>query len=206
MGIRTARRHALSSIACGRPLAVCRAAAGLTAIAALAACGSSAPTVSLPPKQSDAPVAAASSSAAPTSAKQAVIEAYMAFWPASSLAEKTGNATKAQAILAPYVASTYITYMISGMQSAWAKGEVGWGSSVEHIQSVIVATLNSGEQTAVVKDCQNDSDSGLASAQTGALVPGTLGSAEQELYTSMGLLDGRWLIEQVTFIGDTCTG
>jgi hypothetical protein len=206
MGIRTARRRALSPIACGWPLALCRAAAGLTAIATLAACGSSAPTVSLPPRQSSAPAAAASSPAPQTSAKQAVIDAYMAFWPASSRAEKTDNATKARAILAPYVASTYISYMISGMQSAWAKGEVSWGTSVEHIQSVVVATLNSGQQTAVVRDCQNDSDSGLANAQTGALVPGTLGSAEQELYTSMGLLNGHWLIEQVTFIGDTCTG
>jgi len=206
MGIRTARRYALSPLACLRPLAACRAATGLIAIAAVAACGSSAPTVSLPPKQSTAPASAASSSAATTSAKQAVIDAYMAFWPASTQAEKTDNATKAQSILAPYVASTYISYMISGMQSAWAKGEISWGTSVEHIQSVIVATLNSGEQTAVVRDCQNDSNSGLADAQTGALVPGTLGSAEQELYTSMGLLNGHWLIEQVTFIGDTCTG
>jgi predicted small lipoprotein YifL len=206
MGIRTARRHALSRIACCRPLAVCRAAAGLTAAASLAACGASTPSVSLPPKQSSAPAAAAASSVAPTSAKQAVIDAYLAFWPASSQAEKTGSATKAQVVLAPYVASTYIGYMISGMQSAWAKGEVGWGTSVEHIESVIVATLNSGEQTAVVRDCQDDSHSGLASAQTGALVPGTLGSAEQELYTSLGLVNGHWLIEQVTFVGDTCTG
>jgi predicted small lipoprotein YifL len=206
MGIRTARRDALSDMTCDRPLAVCRAAAGLAAIASLAACGTSTPTVTLPPKQSSAPAATASSSGAPASAKQAVIDAYLAFWPESSQAEKTGNATKARAILAPYVVSAYISYMISGMQSAWAEGEVSWGTTVEHIQSVTVATLNSGERTAVVRDCQNDSDSGLANARTGALVAGTLGSAEQELYTSMGLVNGHWLIEQVTFVGDTCTG
>ncbi len=205
MGMRTARRHALSPMVCGRPLAVCRAVAGLTAVAALAACGSSAPTVSLPPKQSSAPVAAASSSAAPTSAKQAVIDAYLAFWPASGHAETVGNAPAAQAILAPYVAPSYISYMISGMQSAWAKHEVNWGASVEHIQSVFVATLNSGAQTAVVRDCQDDSHDGLANGQTGALLPGTLGPAHQELYTSLTLINGRWLIEQVTFVGDSCT-
>jgi hypothetical protein len=202
----TARHRAVSHIACCWPVAVYSAAAGITAIASLAACGPSTPTISLPPKQSSAPAARASSAAATTSAKQAVIDAYMAFWPASSRAEKTDNATKAQAILAPYVASTYIIYMVSGMRSAWANGEVSWGTSVEHIQSVILATLNSGQQTAVVRDCQNDSNSGLANALTGVLVPGTLGSAEQELYTSMGLVNGHWLIEQVTFIGDTCTG
>jgi hypothetical protein len=206
MSIRTARRDSLSHVASCRPLAVCRGAAGLTTIALLAACGASRASVSLPPKQSSAPTATASASAAPTSAKQAVIDAYLAFWRASSLAENTDSATRAQAILAPYVISTYIKFMISGMQSAWAKGQVTWGASVEHIQSATVATLNSGEQTAVVRDCQDDSHSGLANAQTGALVPGTLGSAEQELYTSMGLVNGHWLIEQVTFVGDTCTG
>jgi hypothetical protein len=206
MGIRTARRHALSHVARCRPLVFCCSAAGVAALACVAGCGASAPSVSLPPKQSGTPAATAAASAAPTSAKQAVIDAYLAFWPASSQAEKAGDAAKAEVILAPYVASTYINYMISGMQSAWAKGEVSWGASVEHIQSVIVATLNSGEQTAVVRDCQNDSESGLANAQTGVLVPGTLGSAEQELYTSMGLVNGHWLIEQVTFVGDTCAG
>jgi hypothetical protein len=206
MGIRTARRHALLYVASWRPFALCRGAAWLTAIAPLAACGASGASVCLPPKQSSALAATAAASAAPTSVKQAVIDAYVAFWRASSRAEKTDNATRAQAVLAPYVASPYISYMISGMQSAWAKGEVSWGTSVEHIQSVIVATLNSGEQTAVVRDCQDDSHSGLADARTGSLVPGTLGSAEQELYTSMGLVNGHWLIEQVTFTGDTCTG
>jgi hypothetical protein len=206
MGIRTPPRHALSPTACSRLPAVCRAAAGLAAIASVAACGASAPSVSLPPRQSSASAAAAASPAMPTSAKQAVIDAYLAFWPASSQAEKAGNATAAQAILARFVAPDYISYMISGMQSAWAKGEVGWGASVEHIQSVIVATLNSGEQTAEVRDCQDDSHSGLANAQTGALVPDTLGSAEQELYTSLSLVNGHWLVDQVTFVGDACTG
>jgi predicted small lipoprotein YifL len=206
MGIRTARRHPLSDIASCRLLAVCRCVAGLTTIASLAACGANGTLVSLPPMQSSAPAATASASAAPTSAKQAVIDAYMAFWRASSQADKTDSPTRAQADLAPYVTSTYISFMISGMKSAWAKGEVSWGTSVEHIQSVIVATLSSGEQTAVVRDCQDDSHSGLANDLTGALVPGTLGSAEQELYTSMGLVNGHWLIEQVTFVGETCTG
>ncbi len=199
MGIRMARWHAPS------PAALCRGTVGLTAVASLTACGARVPSVSLPPRQSSPPVAAASPTTAPSS-KQAVIDAYLAFWPASSQAEKAGDATAARTILAPYVAPNYIGYMITGMQSAWAKHEVSWGASAEHIQSVIVATLNSGAQTAVVKDCQDDSQDGLASAQTGVLVPGTLGSAHQELYASLSLVNGHWLIEQVTFVGDTCTG
>ncbi|MGH3302157.1 MAG: hypothetical protein ACRDOK_10830 [Streptosporangiaceae bacterium] len=162
--------------------------------------------MSLPPKQSSAPAAGSPSVAAATSAKQAVINAYLAFWPASSQAEKAGNAAAARAILAPDVDPNYISYMISGMQTAWTKNEVSWGTSTEHIQSVTVATLNSGAQTAVLRDCQDDSHDGLASAQTAQLVPGTLGSSQQELYASLSLVNGHWLIEQVTFVGDTCTG
>ena len=206
MGIRTARRQASSSLARRCPVVLCRCAAGVTFVASLAGCGASAPSVSLPPRQSSAPAAASPSVAAATASKQAVIDAYLAFWPASDQAEKTGNADAAQAILAPYVDPNYIGYMISGMQSAWTKNEVNWGASVEHIQSVTVGTFNSGAQTAVVKDCQDDSRDGLASAQTGVLVPGTLGAAHQELYASLSLVSGHWVIEQVTFVGDTCTG
>jgi hypothetical protein len=205
MGIRKARRRVSSPLSRSRPVALCRAGAGLTAMAWFAACGATSPAVSLPLKQSSAPAFASQSVAAVTSAKEAVINSYLAFWPASDQAEEAGNATAAQAILAPYVTPNYISYMISGMRSAWAKGEVGWGSSVEHIQSVIVTTLNSGAQTAVVTDCQDDSHDGLASAKTGVLVPGTLGSASQELYASLSLVNGHWLIVQVTFVGDTCT-
>lgn len=206
MGIRTARRHASSLVARCRTVGLCRGAAGLAAVASLAACGAGTPSVSLPPKQSSAPAAGSPSVAAATSAKQAVINAYLAFWPASSQAEKAGNAAAARAILAPDVDPNYISYMISGMQTAWTKNEVSWGTSTEHIQSVTVATLNSGAQTAVLRDCQDDSHDGLASAQTAQLVPGTLGSSQQELYASLSLVNGHWLIEQVTFVGDTCTG
>jgi hypothetical protein len=201
MSMRAAQWHAFS------PAAPCLGAVALSAIASLAACGASAPSVSLPPKQPSAPAAAALAlPTASTSSKQAVSIAYLAFWPASSQAEKAGNATAARRILAPYVAPSYISYMISGMRSAWTKREVSWGASIEHIQSVTVATLHSGEQTAVVKDCQDDSRDALASAETGVLVPGTLGSADQELYASLSLISGRWLIEQITFVGDTCSG
>jgi hypothetical protein len=205
MGIRTARRFASPLIRYG-PAGLGRAAAGFAVLGSLAACGASTPAVSLPPKQSSAPAAASPSVAAATSSRQAVINAYLAFWPASDRAEKTGNADAAQAILAQYVDPNYISYMISGMQSAWTKNEVNWGASVEHIQSVTVGTFNSGAQTAMVKDCQDDSRDGLASAQTGVLVAGTVGAAHQELYASLSLVSGHWLIEQVTFVGDTCTG
>lgn len=200
MGKRNARRHELSRKA---PL---RLTMALTAVASLAACGGSASFVSLPPKGVSAGSAAGSSPAtAATSSRQAVIAAYLAFWTASSQAEKTRSATAAGTILAAYVDRNYISYMITGMQAAWAKHEVSWGASVEHIQSVTIAAIN-GEQSALVKDCQDDSHDGLASAPTGDLLPGTLGSAQQELSASLSLINGRWLVEQVAFVGDTCTG
>jgi hypothetical protein len=206
MGIRTARRHASSPVVHCRPAVLCSGAAVLTIAASLAACGAGTPSVSLPPKASTGPAATSPAVAATTSSKLAVTNAYLAFWPASDLAEKAGNAAAARAILAQYVDPNYIGYMISGMQSAWTKNEVNWGASVEHIQSVTVATFNSGAQTAEVRDCQDDSRDGLANAQTGVLVQGTLGAAHQELFASLSLVNGHWLIEQVTFVGDACTG
>ena len=98
--------------------------------------------------------------------------------------------------------------MISQMQTAWAKNEIAWGHSVEHIQSVTVVPLTgqaAGELTAVVKDCQDDSGSGLASAQTGDLIPGTLGESQLELYTSLNkVANGQWLIDQVTEVSNSC--
>lgn len=206
MGIRTARRRVSSPVDHYHSAMLCCGAAGLTVVASLAACAGRTPYVKLPSKQSSAPAGASRSVAPATSAKQAVIDAYLAFWHVSDQAEKAGNAPAARAILAPYVGPDYVNFIISGLQSAWAKSEVNWGASVEHIQSVTLATLNSGVQTAVVRDCQDDSHDGLARAQTGALLPGTLGPAHQELYASLSLINGRWLIEQVTAVGDTCTG
>jgi len=137
-----------------------------------------------------------------------VTSTYLTFWNVSAQAEKTGNAAAAQAVLAPYVSPTYINYMISQMQTAWAKNEIAWGHSVEHIQSVTVVPLTgqaAGELTAVVKDCQDDSGSGLASAQTGDLIPGTLGESQLELYTSLNkVANGQWLIDQVTEVSNSC--
>jgi predicted small lipoprotein YifL len=205
MGILAARRRASSPVdRCHSAVLWCGAAA-FTIVASLAACGGRAPSVMLPSKQRNAPTAPSPFVARATSTKRAVIDAYLAFWPVSDQAEKAGNATVARAILAQYVDPNYMSFIISGMRAAWARREVNWGASVEHIQSVSVARLNSGVQTAVVRDCQDDSHDGLASAQTGALLPGTLGPAHQELYASLSLINGRWLIEQVTSVGDTCT-
>ncbi len=200
MGMRTPRWDRPS------PAFLCRGAAALTAAASLAACGAGIRPVSLPAKQSSSAAAApAPRPAVPRSPRQTVIAAYLAFWPASSRAEKAGNAAAARTILAAYADPNYISYMITGMQAAWAKHEVSWGASVEHIQSVTLGVIK-GEQTALVKDCQDDSHDGLADAKTGDLLPGTVGSAQQELYASLSLINGRWLVEQVTFVGDTCTG
>jgi hypothetical protein len=174
----------------------------------LAACGTSspaAPSSHQSPRALSSPAPHASAPTPAVTSKHAVENAYLAFWAISDRAEKTGNAAAAQAVLAPYVNPDYISDMISGMQAAWGKDEIGWGNGVDHIQKIIVAALNSGAYVAQVQDCQDDSHSGLASAKTGDLIPGTLGSPHQELYSSLSLVKGHWLIDQVTYVNDTCT-
>lgn len=183
------------------------AAAGLAAVAVLTACATAPAPVKLPPRRSTAPSLALAAPADGTgSQQQAVVDAYTAFWPAANDAEKAGNAAAARTILAPYVYSGYIGYMVAEMRVPWAKHEVNWGADVEHIESVTVIRVRKGEEVAIVKDCQDASRDGLAIATTGELVPGTLGSAHQQLYASLSLIAGRWLIEQITFVGNACAG
>lgn len=188
------------------PLAgLVRGGGATLAAAALAACGAAPAPVDLPAKSPAAIPASSAPGSAGSDQQQAAADAYLAFWSASSQAEKAGNAAKAQAILAPYVYPAYITTMISGMRSAWSRNEVVSGSAVEHLESVSVVPLKNGEYAAIVRDCQDSSHQGFANARTHTLVAGSLGAPHQELYTSMGLVSGRWLVEQVTFVGDTCT-
>ncbi len=170
-------------------------------------CSSGGGTVSLPPKATPTGTAASPSpSPSPTSARQAVIAAYLAYWTAGSQAERSGNATRARAILAPYVTASYLQYMISSMRPFWRRHEVAWGRNVEHIKKVTIATSTKGTKAAIVVDCQDASHSGLANASTGKVIRSTLGPKHANLYASMGLVNGRWRVAHITFVGNSCAG
>jgi hypothetical protein len=196
-------------------IVVCRGVAGLAAAAVLAACSSTPAQVALPGK-SRVPSAATDPAGPATSAsahalaagspqQHSAASAYLAFWSAASRAESAGNSARARALLAPYADPQYIATMISGMRSEWSNHEVPSGAAVEHIESVQVALLKQGQYVAVVRDCRDSSHQDFRNATTGAPVAGTRGGPHQEFYTTLGLIGGHWLVEQVTYLGDTCT-
>jgi len=187
----------------------CRLAAAVLLTVVLAAC-SSGGNVNLPPKATPSSAAATSQpgspSPSPTSARQAVVAAYLGFWTAGSQAERAGNAAQARAILAPYVTASYLKYMISGMRPYWRRHEVAWGRNIEHIKKVSVVTSTNGSKAAIVVDCQDASHSGLASARTGKVIRSTLGPRHANLYASMALVSGRWRVAHIMFVGNSCAG
>ena len=66
---------------------------------------------------------------------------------------------------------------------------MSYGSVVQHIIGVRVQGTK-----AWVHDCDNTSDSGLANGRTGQVVPGSLGTADDNLVTRLNLVDGHWMV------------
>jgi len=176
------------------------AAAGIAAAALLAGCGGPAP-VPLPVHSTS--VHAPTTTPAPTdegSARAQVIAAYTAYFPASKAAEAAAP-SRAQAILAPYAAQPYLRNVLAQMAGYRARGETAWGYVVPHVTSVTV-----DGSTAEVHDCQDASHAALASASTGAVIPGTTGQAGTSLIASLARgRDGRWRITSLAHLAVPCS-
>lgn len=184
-------------------------AAGLAVLLmGLVAC-SSQPSASLPPKapHTSTPSRAAASSAAPSpaSARQAVIAAYLAIWPAGDRAERTGSTDAALSVLGPYTTAAYARTMVAGMQPYWQHHQTARGHMSDHVLKVAVLTGHGGHQAAIVTDCQDATHHYLASARTGKPVPGTRGPAHASLTATMAHANGRWRVAGITFTGKSCT-
>src|SRR5215469_76128 len=106
-------------------------------VPALAACNGAAAPVPRPYKS---PSAAPAMSGTPAfqSAQQQVIAARTNYTVAVGEAEKSRNATKARALLRPYLAADRIDGLVQTMSSIWARGEVFYGEDVLHIVRVTV--------------------------------------------------------------------
>lgn len=190
-------------VAAGRVIApsACqrRGAVLVTAALMLAACSGGA-NVTLPGKTTPPAVPPSPPSPAP-SGGAAVQAAYVASWAASDQAERSGNAARARAILAPYVTPADISTAVAGMSPYWARHEVAWGYVTPHITAVRLYG-----RYAAVADCQDASRHALADARTGRVIAGTYGSPHAELYASLTLGgDGRWRVGHITFMGTSCT-
>jgi hypothetical protein len=103
-------------------------------------------------------------------------------------------------LLAPYLDAATVVNATRAFRQAWAKDEVSYGQVVRHIIGVRIQGT-----AAWVHDCDNTSDAGLAYAGTGQIVPGTLGTAEDNLVTRLDLVRGHWVIGIQTIEDVPCT-
>jgi hypothetical protein len=176
------------------------AATAISAAALVAGCGGQA-SVPLPSHSPSMPAPAASPPPADTdSARQQVIAAYTAFFPASETAEAAAPA-RAQAILAPYAAQPYLSNVLAQMAGYRARGETARGYVVPHVTKVTITG-----RAAEVYDCQDASHAALASTSTGKVIPGTAGEARTSLIASLARgRDGRWRITSLAHVATPCS-
>jgi hypothetical protein len=175
-------------------------AASAVAAVTLAGCGSPA-SVPLPARSTSlrAPTAAPSPSG-PEPARQQVIAAYTAYFPASEAAEAAAPA-RAQAILAPYAAQPYLGRVLAQMASYRARHQAASGYVIPHMIRVTVSG-----RLATVYDCQDASHATLTDTRTGTVTPPLKGSARTYLIASLALgRDGRWRITSLAHVAVPCS-
>jgi hypothetical protein len=180
--------------------AVTTLAASVAAAVTLAGCGSPA-SAPLPAHSTSlhAPTAAPSPSGT-GSAREQVIAAYTAYFPASQAAEAAAPA-RAQAILAPYAAQPYLGRVLAQMASYRARDEAASGYVTPHVIKVTVTG-----RLATVYDCQDASHATLTNTRTGQVTPPLKGSARTYLIASLALgTDGRWRITSLAHVAVPCS-
>ena len=200
------RRSAVSQLrrAPGRPRPG-RAAAWLAVLAlavlALAVtvvgCASRA-NVGLPPKAQDVASAAAATDPQP-GVREQVLAAYEGYWQATGAAVNAAQAGQARALLAPYLTPGAIPGVLAALRPDWAEHALSAGSPVLHILSVKITGTR-----ALVHDCVDLSQAGLADARTGRPYPRSFGSAHANFYADLVLSGSRWLVSNLVPVVALC--
>jgi hypothetical protein len=172
----------------------------------LAACGGQ-PSARLPARAT--PVSAPSPSSSPSPAqspsrppnRRAAIAAYLAIWPAHQRAERSRNAAKARAILAPYATNGYARSLVGQMRGAWGHHEVAAGRVTDHILHAGLGTSRSGQVFAIIADCQDASRYGLAHpGRSRRIIPGTAGPRHAYLSASLTFSGGHWRVRSIQYL------
>jgi hypothetical protein len=168
-----------------------------------AACGGHGSRVALPSTRPPAAPSAGSpmpsASASATTLKDAVINAYTAFFPAVNRA-LTSPPDQARSILQDYATGSYLDFEIRQIMDHQARHLEPWGKPIVHVTHVEL-----DHTTAKVHDCQDASNAGLADARTHRLVPASRGNAHRNLIADMTQGgDGRWRLADLTQYPATC--
>lgn len=169
-----------------------------TAVAfAAAGCAQAGKTTASKPKVTPSP------SSSPTSSRieeRAVISAYTDYWP-TSVRAATLPEGRARELLTPFLTPDYVAKEISGAAEWKRKGLAPWGRVVVH-----VTELEISGQEARLTDCQDASAAGIADADSGRLIPGTIGGRRVHIRAVLQRgTDGRWRISEKRLLDTPCT-
>jgi hypothetical protein len=197
-GLKLADRDRGTDAPAGRggrlPLAVLALLAGL---AGLAGCASPPAPVPLPHK------AIATSGQRAASAgqtrRQAVVAAYVESWSATTASLDARSASRARAILTPYLTAGLVRLTVRADEEDWSADEVADGSVVPHVLGV---RFSGGR--AYIHDCADFSHAGLRSLRTG-VIPTSFGKPRVNLIVTLVRRRGRWLVSDMVPVLRSCT-
>jgi hypothetical protein len=171
--------------------------AGLALALTVVGCARQA-SVGLPPKAHERASAAVLTAPQPDPRAQ-VLAAYAGYWQATGAAVNAGKARPARALLAPYLTPSAIPGVLAALRPDWAEHAVSAGSPVLHILSVKITGTR-----ALVHDCADLSQAGLADARTGRPYPRSFGSAHANFYADLVLAGSRWLVSNLVPVVAPC--
>jgi hypothetical protein len=169
----------------------------LIATIAVAGCAGQ-PDVALPAKGGQSAPASTLTDPQGTPRGQ-VLDAYAGYWQATSAAVSAGNAGQARQQLAPYLTPAAIGHLIPTLKQDWARHAVSTGSPVSHILGVKITGSH-----ALVHDCVDLSQAGLAHASSGRPFPRSFGSAHANYYADLVLSRHHWLVSNLVPVVAPC--
>jgi hypothetical protein len=166
----------------------------------LAACAGAAAQAHLPAKTDATAAAAPAAAPARLTPRQRVVAAFAGYTTAMAAAFDSRSPAEVRQLLTPYLSSATIANAVRAFGQAWRQNEVSFGQPDRHIIGVRIQGA-----AAWVHDCDDTSKSGLEYAGTGQIVPGSLGTVDDNLMTRLDLVGGHWVIGVQTVEEVPCT-
>jgi hypothetical protein len=166
----------------------------------LAACAGAAAQVNLPAKTQATAAAAPAPVPARLTPRQQVVAAFTGYTTAMTAAFDSRSQAEVRRLLSPYLSAATIANAVRAFGQAWRQNEVSFGQPERHIIGIRIQGA-----AAWVHDCDNTSKSGLEYAGTGQIVPGSLGTADDNLLTRLDRVGGHWVIGVQTVEEVPCT-
>lgn len=167
---------------------------GCAATLLVSGCSSGKPTIADPTPGTSTP----SPTATPADEQQLVLGQYRKFW-ASLTDVSRMPASQRRAALAPFTVDPELKSLLAGMITTDAKHQVYYGAAVPRADA---ASLSPDGSRAVVDDCQDSRNSGLA--RRSDLAPLTKGVSRNHVVVTMTKASDVWKVYFVSYSKQPC--